>query len=177
MERIVLVGFSGAGKSTVARRLASRLGWDFSDTDTVIQNKYHLSISDFFEKYGENAFRICEQSVMRELLEKHFVVIATGGGMPCFFNNMDELLEKSLVIYLKLSPLSLFYRLKFSHKERPLTDGKTEEELLQYVQTTLEKREPFYERAHLVIKGENLSMNELVGKLQELGCQAASKKE
>lgn len=172
MDKIIIVGFAGAGKSTVGRRLASRLKWQFFDTDTFIERKYHLSIPDFFEKYGEEAFRICEQSALRELLKEQRAVIATGGGTPCFFHNMDEMLEKAFVVYVKLSPQSLFIRLRDSHKERPLTVGKSEEELLQYVQTTLAERENDYGRAHLVVKGENLLLNELVEKLQAAGWKA-----
>ena len=172
MDKIIIVGFAGAGKSTVGRRLASRLKWQFFDTDTFIERKYHLSIPDFFEKYGEEAFRICEKSALRELLKEQRAVIATGGGTPCFFHNMDEMLEKAFVVYVKLSPQSLFIRLRDSHKERPLTVGKSEEELLQYVQTTLAERENYYGRAHLVVKGENLLLNELVEKLQAAGWKA-----
>lgn len=167
MDKIIIVGFSGAGKSTVGRRLASRLGWQFYDTDTFIERKYHLSIPDFFEKYGENAFRICEKAVLKELLEEKQTVIATGGGTPCFFDNMDEMLQRGFVIYLKLAPQSLFTRLQQSHKERPLTKDKGDAQLQAYIETTLQARETYYNRAHLTVKGENLSLPALVEKLKE----------
>jgi shikimate kinase len=177
MERILLVGFAGAGKSTVGRRLASRLKWQFFDTDTFIERKYHLTISDFFAKYGEEAFRICEQNAMRELLQMDHAVIATGGGMPCFFQNMDEMLEKAFVVYVQLSPQSLFLRLKNSHKERPLVAGKTDDQLLMYVEKGLREREVFYSRAHLTVKGENFSMDMLLEKLKDAGLSAGGQKE
>ena len=167
MDKIFIVGFSGAGKSTVGKRLASRLGWQFYDTDSFIERKYHLSIPDFFEKYGENAFRICEKAALMELLEKNHAVISTGGGTPCFFDNMEMMLQNGFVVYLKLAAQSLFIRLQQSRKERPLTTGKGDAQLLEYVETTLLAREPYYNRAHLTVKGENISLPVLVEKLKE----------
>lgn len=167
MDKIILVGFSGAGKSTVGRRLASRLGWQFYDTDSFLERKYHLSISDFFEKYGENAFRICEKFALRELLKEHQVVIATGGGTPCFFDNMEMMLQNGCVIYLKLSEQSLFTRLKQSHKQRPLIAGKDDAQLMEFVASTLSVREPFYSKAHLTVKGESLSLTAMLERLKE----------
>lgn len=167
MDKIFIVGFSGAGKSTVGRRLASRLGWQFYDTDNFIELKYHLSIPDFFEKYGENAFRICEKAALMELLQNEQAVISTGGGTPCFFNNMEMMLQNGCVVYLKLAAQSLFTRLQQSHKERPLTTGKSDAQLMEYVETTLLAREPYYNKAHLIEKGENLSIQSLVEKLND----------
>ena len=167
MDKIFIVGFSGAVKSTVGKRLASRLGWQFYDTDSFIERKYHLSIPDFFEKYGENAFRICEKAALMELLEKNHAVISTGGGTPCFFDNMEMMLQNGFVVYLKLAAQSLFIRLQQSRKERPLTTGKGDAQLLEYVETTLLAREPYYNRAHLTVKGENISLPVLVEKLKE----------
>ncbi len=177
MERILLVGFAGAGKSTVGRRLASRLKWNFFDTDTFIERKYHLTIPDFFAKYGEEAFRICEQNALRELLQMDHAVIATGGGTPCFFHNMDEMLEKAFVVYVQLSPQSLFLRLKNSHKERPLVAGKSDDQLLMYVEETLRQREEFYARANLIVKGENFAMDLFLEKLKTAGLSAEGQKE
>ena len=167
MDKIIIVGFSGAGKSTVGRRLASHLGWQFYDTDSFIESKYHISIPDFFEKYGENAFRICEQAALRELLQETQVIIATGGGTPCFFKNMDEMLQNGWVVYLKLSAYSLFIRLKNSHKIRPLVAGKDDTQLLDFVEKNLSSRELHYNRAHLTVKGEDLSLPALVEILKE----------
>lgn len=167
MDKIFIVGFSGAGKSTVGKRLASRLGWQFYDTDAFIESKYHLSIPDFFEKYGENAFRICEKAALKELLHEQQAVIATGGGTPCFFDNMDEMLQHGFVVYLKLSAPSLFTRLQQSHKARPLTIGKNDAQLLEYIETTLQFRETYYNKAHLTMKGENLSLPSLLEIVKE----------
>lgn len=162
MERIVIVGFPGAGKSSVGRRLAARLNWRFVDTDSYFESKYHITIPDFFTKYGEEFFRICEKSVLEEVLKMTQVVISTGGGTPCFFDNMSLIISSSRAVYLKLSPKSLTTRLALSHKMRPLVTGKSLEEITEYVEKTLVEREVFYARAQVTIKGESLVLDNLL---------------
>ena len=168
MKTIVLVGFPGSGKSTVGRRLASRLSLPFYDTDSYFETKYHITVSDFFSKYGEDFFRICEKSVLEELLSFPPCVIATGGGLPCHGDAMQLINESALSVYIKLSPKSLYYRLLHSKKVRPLLCGKTPEELLAYVEETLPQREVFYSRATICVKGENMDVDTLVSSLQKL---------
>ena len=168
MRTIVLLGFPGSGKSTVGKRLSTRLSLPFYDTDLYFSQKYHISISDFFSKYGEDFFRICENSVLKELLQLPPCVISVGGGTPCFYNAMELLNESAVTVYLKLSPKSLCDRIFHSKKERPLTAGKTKEELMAYIESTLPQREVFYEKAQVCIKGENLDVDALVEMLQQL---------
>ncbi|MCQ2279231.1 MAG: shikimate kinase [Bacteroidales bacterium] len=167
MERIVIVGFPGAGKSSVGRRLAARLNWNFVDTDTYFESKYHISIPDFFSKYGEDFFRISEATVLKEVLKLSHVVISTGGGMPCFFENMDLIVSSSCAVYLKLSPKSLATRLAVSHKVRPLVTGNGLEEITEYVEKTLVEREVFYSRAQITVKGESLVLDDLLALLRD----------
>ncbi len=161
MRSIVLVGFAGAGKTTIGKRLASNLGMEFVDCDAKFEKKYKLSISLFFEKYGEKAFRECEYSLLKELLQVDNCVIATGGGAPCFFDAMDLILRHSVSVYIKMSPKSLFVRLSNSQRKRPLTIGKTPSELMTYIENTLCQREVFYSRAMYTIKGENFNYEQL----------------
>ena len=168
MKTIVLVGFPGSGKSTVGRRLASRLSLPFYDTDSYFETKYHITVSDFFSKYGEDFFRICEKSVLEELLSLPPCVIATGGGLPCHGDAMQLINESALSVYIKLSQKSLFDRLLHSKKVRPLLFGKTSEELLAYIEETLLQREVFYSRATICVKGENMDVDALVSSLQKL---------
>ena len=168
MKTIVLVGFPGSGKSTVGRRLASRLSLPFYDTDSYFETKYHITVSDFFSKYGEDFFRICEKSVLEELLSLPPCVIATGGGLPCHGDAMQLINESALSVYIKLSQKSLFDRLLHSKKVRPLLFGKTSEELLAYIEETLLQREVFYSRATICVKGENMDVDALVNSLQRL---------
>ena len=162
MRTIVLVGFPGSGKSTVGKKLSLRLSLPFYDMDSYFSKKYHVSIPDFFSKYGEDFFRICENSVLKELLSFPPCVIATGGGTPCFFDSMALINESALSLYIELSQKSLVDRLLHSKKTRPLVNGKTTEELITYVGETLAKREPFYRQAQVCVKGENLQMAELL---------------
>lgn len=165
MKSIVLVGFSGSGKSTLGKRLAASLGLPFYDLDAELEKKYSISIMTFFQKYGENAFRICERSLFLELLGRGESVVSTGGGTPCFFDTMDTIVESAFSIYIKLSPKSLCNRILNSKRKRPLLLGKSEAELLAYINKTLFSREKFYSRANMVLKGEDLSAKDLVAVL------------
>ena len=167
MKTIVLVGFPGSGKSTVGRRLASRLSMPFYDTDSYFEQKYRISIPDFFSKYGEEFFRTCEYSVLKELLALPPCVISTGGGTPCFFDSMSLINESSLSVYIKLSPKSLYERILHSKKARPLMTGKSQEELFSYVEETLEKREAFYQKAVVCVKGEDIQLDGLLDLIQD----------
>ena len=167
MRTIVLVGFPGSGKSTVGKRLASRLSLPFYDTDSYFEAKYRISVSDFFAKYGEDFFRICEKSVLSELLSLPPCVIATGGGLPCYFDSMQAIKESSFSIYIKLAPKSLLDRLLHSKKKRPLLLEKTSEELFAYIEKTLPQREFFYNQAEICVKGENMDVNVLVDSIQQ----------
>ena len=169
MKTIVLVGFSGAGKSRMGKRLSARLGCEFYDTDRLFEQKFHLSIPDFFKKYGENAFRICENVVLEEVLKQEGVVIATGGGTPCRAGAMERINQAAFSVYIQLSPVSLCNRLACARQPRPLTDGMTPEQLTDYVFNNLKVREQYYSKAHLTVKGENLTVDTLLDALRECG--------
>jgi shikimate kinase len=157
-NRIVLVGFSGAGKSTIAKRIASRFNFSVLDTDKMLEEKYHISVYDCFEKYGEETFRQLEYSILVEALQHENVVIATGGGAPCFLDAMTLINESAFSIYIEMAVKSLAQRLLHAKVTRPLTKNKTEEELFSYVTEQLAFREPFYKQAHLTVKGENIDL-------------------
>jgi shikimate kinase len=147
---IVLVGFPGAGKSTIGRRLADKLGMAFIDLDIYIEEKYHTAVPLLFQKYGEPTFRTLEYAALCETLAMDKVVIATGGGAPCHGDAMDQINAKAHSIYLQLTEDQLVERLLHSKKKRPLTNSLSEPELRAYVHETLAKREPFYLRATTV---------------------------
>jgi shikimate kinase len=159
--RIVLVGYSGAGKSTIAKRIASHLNFSVLDTDKMLEKKFHISVYDCFEKYGEENFRKLEYNILVDALKHDNVVIATGGGTPCFFDAMKIINDSSLSIYIELSPKSLTQRLLHAKVTRPLTKNKTEEELFDFITKTLSLREPFYKKAKFTVKGEKFNLNDL----------------
>ena len=150
MNNIVLVGFPGAGKSTVGRRLADKLGMAFIDLDLYIEEKYHTAVPLLFQRYGEPAFRMLEYAVLKEVLEADNAVIATGGGTPCHHDAMTLINSRAHSIYLKFSEEQLVEHLLHSKKKRPLTQHLSEPELRAYVHETLAKREPYYLRATTV---------------------------
>jgi len=167
-NKIVLVGFSGAGKSTAAKKIANHFNFSLLDTDKMLEEKYKISVYDIFEKYGEIVFRQLEYQILREALQQDCVVIATGGGAPCFLDAMTLINETAYSIYIEMSPKSLAQRLLHAKVTRPLTKNKTEEELLDYVTGQLALRAPVYKQAHLTLKGEDYCWQEVVQGL--MGC-------
>ena len=154
---LVIVGFSGAGKSTVGRKLAERLGMDFVDLDLYIEEKYHSAVPLLFQKYGEPAFRKLEYAALMEVLDLENTVIATGGGAPCHGDAMAQINAKAQSVYLQLTEDQLVDHLIHSKKKRPLTSHLSESELREYVKVNLPKREPYYLQAQKVWRLEDVN--------------------
>ncbi len=140
----------GSGKTTLGKYLAKELDRTFIDLDHYIEEQEKASINDLFSKLGEEGFRELERQVIIETAGKHNTVIATGGGAPCFFDNMDVMNQNGTTIYLYLSPEGLTKRLFPARDHRPLISGKREDELYHFIQTTLKEREPFYQKASII---------------------------
>ena len=147
MKRIILIGYMGAGKTTVGKQLADSLGLKFYDLDWYIETRMHRKVSQIFEEKGEEGFRIIERNMLHEVAEFEDVVISCGGGTPCFFDNIDYMNCQGDVIYLKARPDVLYKHLMMGKTERPLIKGKTKDELMEFIKQQLEKREPFYTKA------------------------------
>ena len=147
MKRIILVGYMGAGKTTVGRQLALNLGMQFYDLDWYIEMRYHTTVAKLFEQRGEAGFRELERNMLHEVAEFDDVVLSSGGGTPCFYDNMDYMNGQAETVYLKARPEVLAQHLKMGKVVRPLILGKTDDELLQYIKDSLEVREPFYQKA------------------------------
>jgi shikimate kinase len=150
MNNIVIVGFSGAGKSTVGKRLADKLNMTFVDLDLYIEEKYHTAIPLLFQRYGESAFRTLEYVALQEALFTENAVIAVGGGTPCHGDAMALINAQSKSVYLQLDENEIVDHLLHSKKKRPLTNHLNEEELRVYVHKTLQQREPYYLKAQIV---------------------------
>lgn len=156
MKRIFLIGYMGVGKTTAGRELAKVMGLEFIDLDHFIQNRYNKTIAQLFEDGGELKFREIENKILKEVAEFENVVVSTGGGAPCFFDNIEIMNAAGISIYLKASPELLSARLNTCKEKRPLIKDKDEKEMLEFVSTNLEKREPFYSRAHIIFETEEL---------------------
>lgn len=139
------------GKSTIGRIVAERLGLTFVDTDLFVESRYHASISSMVACCGIDKFRKRERVALLELLQKQDTLIATGGGLPIWEDNMDRMLAHGLVVYLR-SPLDLLAeRLYTVRATRPAVAEKTRSEVRDYLEAISEKRESYYSRAHVVV--------------------------
>lgn len=151
----------GSGKSTVGKKLAKLLNFEFLDLDERIENEIGMRISHFFEREGEEAFRRIENQVLKETKTLQNCVIATGGGCPCYHNNMQWINENGISVFIDLSPKALFSRLTHAKEERPLIQKLNDEELLNAIIIRLEARMPFYSQAHISTSGINLQLDDL----------------
>jgi shikimate kinase len=151
-ERIYLVGMMGVGKSTLGKQLANALGYSFQDTDTQLTYIEGRSIEHIFEMEGEAYFREAEQHILHQTASQHQTVIATGGGMPCFFDNMDWINNHGKSIYLDANPAFIISRVGHNTDKRPLLKGKDTGELLPFITQMLAEREPYYRMAHLRLR-------------------------
>lgn len=156
--KIFLIGYMGCGKTSVGKKLAPALGYNFFDLDEAFEQHNQTTITNFFIQYGEAKFRIEEQKLLHSLKEKDHLVIGTGGGTPCYQDNMKWMKNNGLTIYLKMDIKSLLLRLNNSKHDRPLLLNKTEKEIEQFVYNSLQQRIMYYEQADIIIKGENLKI-------------------
>ena len=151
MTRIILIGYMGAGKTTIGKILAKDLGIPFYDLDWYIETRMRKKVKQIFDERGEEGFRIIEKNMLHEVAEFENVVVACGGGTPCFFDNMEYLVGQGDVVYLRGTPDVLFRHLKMGKGVRPLLLGKSDEELLEYIKENVEKREEFYMKANHIV--------------------------
>ena len=166
MSNIYITGFMGSGKSTFGAELAKILGYSFTDLDTSIEEKAGKSIAEIFEKDGEEAFRKIEQDALKETEKLKDHVISTGGGTPCFFDNMAWMNAHGKTVYIKLFDSELYKRLSDDDKERPLLKDIDEEELRGFIYKTLRQRAYWYHQAQIIIDGTQISAELLAEKLK-----------
>ena len=146
---IFLVGFMGCGKSYIGRNLAPLMGYDAIDMDHAIEAEEGLTVKEIFEQKGEAYFREKEKAFLQQLDPGQNIIISTGGGAPCFFDNMDVMNAKGLTIYLNRNKATVMERLLRRPEKRPLLNGMDEAALSAFYDERLEARRPFYEKAQL----------------------------
>nr|WP_299207419.1 shikimate kinase [uncultured Brumimicrobium sp.] len=166
-KRIFLIGFMGAGKTTLGKRLANKSGLPFVDVDQKIEAYFQLSIQSIFEKYGEAFFRKEESKMLEKLIEEFpQAILSVGGGLPCYNNNIELMNLSGTTCYLHRPAKELFHRLKNSKENRPLLTGKSDAELLQYIEVKLLEREVFYSKAKIIVYRDQQDVSSLMKRLE-----------
>ncbi len=150
-HRIILIGYMGAGKTTVGKALAAELGLRFYDLDWYIESRMRKTVAQLFAELGEEGFRRIERNMLHEVAEFEGVLISCGGGTPCFYDNMQYINQQGLTLYLKASPEVLYKHLKMGKSVRPLLLNKTPEEVQRFISEQLKAREQFYTRAQFTL--------------------------
>ncbi len=160
--RIYLIGYMASGKSNLGKLLAEKLGYKFLDLDYLFEERYRISVLDFFEKYDEDIFRKIEHALLWETIDYEDIVISTGGGTPCFFDNMEFIRKNGISIYLRWEVRSLVYRLKMVKRQRPLLKDIAPAELEGKVSAHLADRMIYYNQADIKIQGEDFELEILL---------------
>ena len=156
MIRIFLTGYMGSGKTTLGRALATDLGVPFIDLDHYIEQRYRKTIAQLFAEKGEEGFREIERRMLHEVGEFEDVIISTGGGTPCFFDNIEFMNSQGTTVYLDVPVERLFIRLCIARSKRPLIKDKNDEELRAFIIEQLEKRAPHYSKAQHSFRADRL---------------------
>lgn len=162
MTRIILIGYMGAGKTTIGKVLARELRLDFYDLDWYIEDRFHKKIPDIFAQSGEAGFREIERKMLHEVAEFEDVIISCGGGTPCHFDNMAYMNRQGETFFLNAAPPVLMEHLMMGKSVRPLIQGKSPEELKRFVCENLQTRLPFYTQARHTIDIEVIHTREQI---------------
>lgn len=171
LKHVYLIGLMGSGKSSLGRKLARRLSYDFIDLDEYIENQENRTIDTIFSDQGESHFRILESKAIKQINQEN-LVISCGGGTPCFHDNMEFMNQNGTTIYLDVQPQILASRLINSKNQRPLLANLNESEIANKLSILKAQREAFYNKANLKIINVSYGskqISDLVAKLKTLG--------
>jgi len=166
--KIFLVGYMASGKSKVGKELSGLTGLSFVDMDKVFEERYRIGIVDFFDKYGDPAFRQIEHQLLLETEFLDNTIIATGGGTPCSEENIRFIKAHGISIYIRMDIADLADRLKSVKRKRPLLKNVPVEELEQFIRNQLEEREPYYLQADHIIAGPVVELEPLADLIKGL---------
>ena len=158
----------GVGKTTMGKRLAQRLNLKYGDLDEYIVKSENQSINEIFTQRGEPGFRELEREELIKITDSN-ILISTGGGTPCYFDNLDKMLKSGIVVWLTMEPKMLINRLVSGKANRPLLANLPEDEVLSFVENQLQEREAFYQKAHIHVDASNMNrekMDKLVIEIQ-----------
>ena len=160
VQRIFLIGYMGAGKTTLGKALAQEMGLQFIDLDDFIIGRQHKTIREIFAEVGEDGFRKIERKALEEVAAFENVVISLGGGTPCFFDNMEVVRRAGRSVYLKPDEEVLLQRLIHGKHKRPLLADKDDDEILAFIREQLAWREPYYLQAEMTFNASYLENKE-----------------
>ena len=146
----------GCGKSTMGNAVSRLTGVQFIDLDNYIEGRYHMTVKEIFAKHGEDGFRDIERRMLQEVSDFEDVLVACGGGTPCFFNNMEYMNEHGTTVFLNTPIPRLHSRLMRGRHKRPLIADKSDEELLVFIKEALAKRMEHYSKAQIEFSSERL---------------------
>ncbi|MDD2611772.1 MAG: shikimate kinase [Bacteroidales bacterium] len=161
MRRIFFIGYMGSGKTTFGRLIAKSQKLLFVDLDEYIEKKYSKSIVTLFDEFGESQFRQIERDALHEVAQLENCLIATGGGTPCYFDNMEYMNSVGDTVYLRTTVHELFDRLKLSCNKRPLLSQKSDQELESHIAEMLGKRKVCYMRSKYILDTDDLNLENL----------------
>lgn len=159
--RIFLIGFMGCGKTTLGKKLALKLNYEFIDLDQHIEERAGMSVGNYFSNHGEDAFRELESEVLKSTAYPINCIISTGGGTPCYFDNMEFMNHTGVTTYIYMTPEALAKRLAQGKHKRPLIKDMDEEQLIRFIETKLSERNTWYRRSFLSLSGINITPERL----------------
>lgn len=162
MTRIFLIGYMGAGKTTLGKVLSKKMHLSFIDMDQYIEERFHRSVRQIFAESGEEMFRNIERNILHEVGCFEDVVVATGGGVPCFFDNMQYMNSIGDTVFLSVNENVLYNRLKLAVHTRPVLKGKNGDDLRAFIHEGLQKRLPYYSQAKHTFCADELENREQV---------------
>ena len=158
--KIFLIGIMGSGKTHWAQLLADQLNIDWIDLDQQIEKVTDMPVRDIFATEGEEYFRLKEKDTLRQFAGIHNIIIATGGGTPCFHNNMEWMNNNGVTIWLNVDSALLAERLKRKKYKRPLISHLKDEEIQEFIERKIKEREPYYAQAKYQITGSQITLED-----------------
>jgi shikimate kinase len=168
--KLFLIGLPGSGKSTLGKELSRKLNYTLIDTDAVFVKNEGKSIEDIFSEKGESYFRKAESAALKEVIKADRVIISTGGGTPCFFDNMDLINQRGISIFLNIPLDDIAKRLFNSpHQNRPLIQGKNLGQIRQFLEEKLKERLPYYSKAKLEFTDSSLDADKIIAEMKKQG--------
>ena len=158
-QKFFLIGFMGSGKTYWGKKWTKHTGLEFFDIDEIVENEQEKSIAEIFAEDGEDHFRNLETGVLKSLSNTNNIIVATGGGTPCFNDNISWMNKSGTSIYLQSSPENILKKLVNEKEKRPLIKHLKDEELLFYITEKIKEREAYYKQAKIILNVDDLPEN------------------